>query len=391
MKRHILIIFAICSSFGAYAQDIYRPILEEIATNCREIRVYEREHDATVAENATGMTPANPEVEFGYLWGNKLTGNRKDVSVTQEFDFPTLYGKKRGVAQKKDASAASLLRSQRLDVLLEAKLMLIDLTYWNALRLQAEEQLGYAQKILDAQNKLMNLGETTIIDLNKARLNYSDFENEVSRIDMERKTILDRLTALNGGNVVNFETAAFPEESLPTDFGEWFAEAEKESPALQYLRSQIEVSHGNVAVAKAEGLPKFSVGYQGEYVMGSNFSGVTVGVSVPLWENRHRVRQARAEAAAAEERLTDARQDYFADLQYLFNKARTLGEIEKSYKKNLQEASNDALLFRALEKGQLTLLEYVTESQYVFSMREKLVAAQRDRAAALARLTAHRL
>lgn len=391
MKNKTIALIALFPFMSVSAADVYTPVLEEIARNCREIKICEREYDATVAENATGLAPADPEVEFGYLWGNALTGNRKDISVSQEFDFPSVYGNRRALSRFKDAAAADLLKSRRLEVLLDAKKLLVEMVYWNALRRQAEEQVGFARTVLDAQKKMLDLRQTTVIDFNKAALNLTDFENEVSRIDMERNRILSRLMSLNGSNPVSFDVAEYAPESLPESFEDWFAQVEKSHPALQYLRSQIEVEQRNVKLARSENLPKFSVGYQGEYVMESNFSGIKLGITIPLWENRNKVRHARTQVAVADARLADARFDYWLSLRSLYEQVKSLSEIEMRYSSALHERSNDALLAKALELGKINMIEYVTEVQYVFSMREKLLAAKRDTSLACAELYAFQL
>lgn len=387
MNRLLMLLSAVLVAVAVSAQDIYRPILDEIEKNNPQIKLYEKTHEATLAENATSLAPANPEVEFGYLWGSRLTGDRKDISVSQAFDFPTVYGQRSHLSRQKDAAAAYLLKSQRLELLLEAKLQLVQLVYVNALRSIVTNQLDYARQIKEAYSQLIVTGQATKIDYNKAVLNFTDFENMLSRLDMERSQILERLTGLNGGNPVKeFDFAEFCPEPLPADFEQWFAEAEQQTPALHYLKSQVDVSLRNVALEKALRLPKFSVGYQGEYVLGSNFSGVKVGVSIPLWENRNKVRHARKEAEVAQATLADAKTDYYYSLKSLYQEAATLAEMESRYKASLQEASNQTLLFKAFSFGQLSMVDYVTEVQYDFTLREKLLATQRDRQLAMTRL-----
>lgn len=386
MKKLLILFTSLTAFCGVWGQDIYTPVLDEIAANSLLLQVYGRECEAALADNATGLTPANPEVEFGYLWGNRETGNRKDVSVSQEFDFPTVYGRRRSLARGKDTSARTLMKARRMEVMLEAKELLVELVYCNAMTAQAEQRRDNARSIKELYSRLVTTGQATQIDFNKAALNLTEADNEVSRLEVERQVLLDRLAALNGGKAVSFDHASYPAQTLPVDFEQWFAEAEKGNPALLYLKSQIEVGDREVALAKASGLPKISVGYQGEYVAGSNFSGVTLGVSIPLWENRGQVNRARSEKAVAEKELEDAREDYHLNLRSYFRQARALEEMEARYAAALDASSNDAWLDRSLELGQINLLQYLTEKQYMYGMREKLLATRRDRALALARL-----
>lgn len=47
-------------------------------------------------------------------------------------------------------------------------------------------------------------------------------------------------------------------------------------------------------------LPKFSAGYSLERTLGQKYQGISVGISIPLWENKNRVKQAKAGVVAAQ-------------------------------------------------------------------------------------------
>lgn len=389
--KHFILIAATAATIPASAQDIYAPALAEIQKNSTHIQLYGKEFAASVAENKSGLSPADPEVEFGYLWGNNLTGNRKDISVKQEFDFPTVYSRRNRLAKQRDTEAAALFASQRAQTLLQAKELLIEAVYWNAMHALASAQLEYARKIMTLYESLMEHGEATAIDYNKAALSLAGFTNELTAIKVEQSRIASLLASLNGGNEVAFTESSFPAATLPDNFEQWLAQAELKSPHLRLLQSQIDVSTAGISLARADALPKLSVGYQGEYVAGANFSGLNVGVSIPLWQNRGKVRAAKAQAATKEEALQLAREEYLTSLKSLFTQAVSLNEMANRYRTALTDASNDALLYKALQKGQISMLEYVNEVQYSFTMHEKLLATLRDRELAIARLYASEL
>lgn len=391
MKRLIAVTLSVFAVVSVMAQDIYTPVLEEIGRNSAKAHLYQKEYESALAENATGLAPENPEVEFGYLWGDKLTGDRKDVSVSQSFDFPTVYSRRSKLSHEKDLSAARLLTSQRNALLLEAKEMLVELVYLNAKRELCRRQLEDATRLSQIYEKMLSLGQTTRIDYNKALLSETGFENDLAQTEVERQALLDRLAILNGGNPVTFDHTEIPAEPLPADFDRWLEEAEHSNPELQYLISQIEVSRRDADLTKAEGLPKLSVGYMGEFVKESNFQGVTIGVSIPLWENRNKVRSAKARTLAAEEAVTAAREDCRATLKSLFSQATALGEMEKRYAASMSDSDNIELLSRALSKGTMTMLEYVNEVQYQYESADRLLQIRRDRELAMARLYSFRL
>ena len=54
-----------------------------------------------------------------------------------------------------------------------------------------------------------------------------------------------------------------------------------------------------VKLSKSESLPKISAGYMSESVLSESFRGVTMGISLPLWENRNRTSAAILHSQAA--------------------------------------------------------------------------------------------
>lgn len=136
------------------------------------------------------------------------------------------------------------------------------------------------------------------------------------------------------------------------------------------------------------GLPKFKAGYMSEKVVGERFQGITVGVSIPLWENKNRVRQAKAQVRAAETALEDTKTQFYNRLQNLFMRSSGLQENASRYRNSLLSYSNDVLLKRALDSGEISLLNYLLEIEYYYDAMNKVLESERDLGLSLAELWA---
>lgn len=210
MKRFIFCISALWLSVSVFCQDIYTPILEQIEQNSTTLSALQELMKSQKLSNKTGLTPADPEVEFGYLWGSPIAiGNKKDVSVSQTFDFPTVYTQKHKLSNLQNNSVEYEYKSQRMDLLLTAKTTCIELVYYNALFELYSRQLDNARQIAEAFEKMQATGDANRLEYNKAMLNYTNFDNEIKRIDLERKRLLSTLTGLNGGKPITFDTKSF--------------------------------------------------------------------------------------------------------------------------------------------------------------------------------------
>lgn len=390
MKWILFALPATLAALPATGQDAYSPVLEQIERNSATLAALREQTEARKAASRTGIYPADPEVEFGYLWGApSAVGGRKDVSVRQAFDFPAVYARRGRVAESLGGCAEWLYRSQRMDLLLSAKKVCIELVYYNGLAGLYGRMLESARQIADAYGKKERSGDANRLDFNKARLNLASIEGEARRADIERARLLAELARLNGGTALEFDVDEYaPTPLAAADFEEWYAAAAAASPALQYLLSQVEVGERRVELSRAQSLPSFSLGYMGEFVSGQNYQGVTLGLSIPLWENRNKVRQARAEARASVAAAEDAKIQYYNRLRSLHERVAELGENVRSYASALSEGDNDRLLLEAYAAGEISLLSYLLELDYLVEARIKLLQAERDYELELADLNA---
>ena len=156
------------------------------------------------------------------------------------------------------------------------------------------------------------------------------------------------------------------------------------------MQQQRAVADDHISVARASSLPKWSVGYMGEFVTGNTSQGVTIGLSIPLWENKNRVRQARQAATAVSQQADNARLQYRTHMRSLYNQAVQLQQTVTQYDAALSP-DGLALLTRAFEKGELPLLNYLLEQDYWTIAYDRRLQAQRDLALVVAELNAWKL
>jgi len=170
-KIQILCLLLILCSQAIHAQQ-FQKILESIAQNNTTLAALKNQTEADKAASRTGLAPANPEVEFNYLWGTPATtGNRTDLNIMQSFDFPTVYYYKRKIAEGKATRADFQYATERKTLLLQAQKTCINLVYCNALKTELDKRLQQAEKLAVAYQTQYDKGEIGILERNKANLN----------------------------------------------------------------------------------------------------------------------------------------------------------------------------------------------------------------------------
>ncbi|WP_373816616.1 TolC family protein [Porphyromonas loveana] len=391
MKTILISLMALLLTSTLSAQKQMGEVLQTIESNNSTLKALRETTNAEKLNNRTGIFLDNPEVGFNYLWGNpKDLGKRTDFSITQSFDIATLTGMKNRVSRGQNDLLEWQYKAERMNIMLEAKQCCIELIYTNALLSELKLRQQHAQTIATVYETRLQTGDANRIEYNKAKLNLATAEGEYARIRVEREALLMQLRRLNGGIDIAFDDSHHVEVTLP-DFDSWFAVAVERSPMQAYARKAIDVSKQQVALMRASGLPSFTAGYMSEKVAGEQFQGLTFGISIPLWENKNRVRQAKASLRAAQMQEADSREQLHGRMRMLYARTAGLKAAAESYRKTLEATSNADLLKKALDAGEISLLDYILELGLYYDAVNQALEAERDYQLAFAELTAFEL
>lgn len=345
-----------------YAQNDVNKILSEIETNNSTLFALRKKMEAQQVENKTGIFMQNPEIEFNYLWGSPtVIGNRTDFSIRQSFDFPTAYTVKKQIATFKNEQAELEYRKQKKELRLQAHRVCIELIYYDALKSEYSKQLNYAQNIALSYQLKFEAGEINILDYNKSQLNLLNLNTKMDLLEIERSTLMSELIRLNGNKKIEIGDLQFQPLLIPADFEKWYTHAEQTNPVLSWLKQELEIGKKQMSLTKALSLPKMHAGYMSEFVGGEQFRGISVGLSIPLWENKNKISHAKANLTAIEAEVTDNKVTFYKHLKALHYKSMQLQKNLAQYQSKMQLLNNTDLLKKALDKGEISLIDYMQE------------------------------
>lgn len=372
---------------AASAQSTIGDVLQRIEQNNSTLKALQQQVEAEKLNNKTGIYLSNPEVDFEYLFNTpKGPGSENNLNISQQFDFATISGRRSKLAELQNVRADLQYKGSRMSILTEAKQYLIDYVYFNNLQKQLQVRLDHAQTISDVYQKRLAQGDANILEVNKAQLNLAMVEGEISATTVEQTALKAQIKRLNAGEAIALDQVNFDFDKLPADFESWFQSAQDKNPTLALAQQDIVVNKQQLQVNKAMGLPNFSAGYVREQSPGIALSGFTVGVSIPLWENKNRVRSAQTAIRAAEETQHDIRVQFYNQLHTYFNRAIGLQATANAYRKSLASNNSVELLRKALDAGQLSLLEYMVELGIYYENVNRTLQAEREYQQAVALL-----
>lgn len=380
MNRIIIIIAFVAGITGVKAQsNSIDAFLESVKVNNTTLKALSGKADADKTENKMGINLANPEIEFGKLWAGSGSGesNEIDFSVTQSFDFPTAYRNRSKMTDEQNKSVDIQYQVAMADVLHQARLLCVEYIFMQKMNKELKSRSEAARNLLGAYQKLFDRGEVSILDRNKAKLNQMTVEKALQLNEVELSTLRLELERLNGGVAIPSIEDYSPYAS-PIDFEAWFNTVKDNIPLLQQSQQEISVSRKQESLARSLNLPKFKAGYKGERVGGFTSQGFTVGMSIPLWEGRNTVKSKKIQTRALEFQHEDTQLQMKNQLRNQYGKAVQLAGLLDSYKREVNPDTDYALLQKAFEKGQLSLINYLLELEAYYELTDEILNTEKE-------------
>ena len=383
----ILLLCALTLS-GAGAQNNMADILSCIEANNPQLKAGAQMVLSQKAEVSSQNSLADPTFELEHLWGAQNAGDRKyDITVLQSFDFPSLYVQRNRVGNLKRSlydGQQTLLRQQ---VLLQAKELCLRIVYLNRCIELSDKRLAAADELARLYRGKLESGDAAILDVNKIEIEQLNVTTANTRLRNELATCLAQLRALNGGEALDVElsTLIYPEAVLPASFDELKTQALQADPELQLLRQESLIADKSVALNRSGWLPKFELGYRHAYELGERFNGFAVGVSIPLFANRKKVKMAKAQALAGTFAVNNREQQALAELQSAYDEAVTLQRNHARYDL-LTRQNNLGLLQKALAAGKISMVEYLVDATQLYEAFDNRLSLEYEYQLRLARL-----
>jgi hypothetical protein len=84
-----------------------------------------------------------------------------------------------------------------------------------------------------------------------------------------------------------------------------------------------------------------------------------VGVSIPLWKNKKKVKYAKAKSIAIQNTTTDTKLQFYSQLKIRHTKLVSLQKNVADYRNQFSDFNNTELLQKAFDKGEISLTKYL--------------------------------
>ena len=353
-------------TFGMFAQNnALKPLLQQIEQNNSVLKAYTHLNTSNKLQLKTTNNLSDPQIGAYFLpWGTHEDGDYSEIEITQSFEFPTVYSARKNLIKKQQKNADLSHNILRQNILLKAQKQALNfISLRNKVTLE-KERLVQASKIFAQIQELFNKEQVGILALNKAKIAWMQAEFTIEKLQTEQQTALKLLENLNGNLPLDLKglLVESTQEILP--FDKLWSDKTTTDPNLLQLKQQELIANQAFHVSKNQSLPNISVGYSYQGVSGANYSGVFAGLSIPIWQNKHKVKAAKANYTFKQQQTVSQ----LIEAKVLYEQVYLNYKIsQNNYTKHqqaLDSLNSEQLLFKAYELGEISFMDYYVEVQY---------------------------
>ena len=366
---YLVICFGNISASGQIARETgsINELLRSVETHNTELKAFSQRMQAQKTENKLSNNLPDPTVSYSHLWGaDNSSETIGELIVSQSMDFPTLYHTRRQLNRQKNAMADHEYQLKRREILLKAQEICFDIILLRKEQLLLKERHQNASELAILYQQRIESGDANVIELNKVKLELLNAKTEASINETNLKKKEEELIILNGSIPFQTEQLTYPSIVLPTDYAEIKDDVLNGELALAALEQESRVGHNLLKVAQESWLPKLEIGYRRNTESGAPFNGFVVGFSVPLFENKGKVKMVRQQLLNTELSKEQVKSETAYNALQNFREAQKTKLLMDEYASLFKEHSDLLILKEALKSGQISLIEYFSEAAIIY-------------------------
>jgi len=394
MYRNIVsVVCGILISIASFAQDTgMNSILQQISQNNRQLKAYQSYIASQNLGNKTENNLQDPQVSAFYLpFGEHQTGDYTEYQVSQQFEFPTVYGARSKRIDKQKELLELEYETLRQKILLNAKKQLLELQTLHKRKELEEKRVEQAKQVYDQIQRLFDIEQIGILELNKAKVAWLQEQFELDQVNIMIRNTLLELQKLNGGNTVQVDEILFMEDAEVAEMEVLWNEKLSADAEIQQLKARENLAQQQVKLEKNKILPDLSIGYNHQGVNSSNYSGFLGGLSIPLWNSKNKVKAAEANLEYTQDNTGAETAELYTRFQEDYQQYQLLKRKYQEYQETFQDLNSEELLFKAYELGEFSFLDYYREVEFYRQAYNNMLEIEKELLQLRATLLKHQL
>ncbi len=391
MKRLIFFVSLAFLAISSFAEKTtaFSDLVSEIVSNNTSASVSERTINSEISALSSANNLSDPEAEFSHQWGQEGIGNKWSVGVSQSFEWPGVYASRKNQISAEKLALGQVHLENIRQIRLEIRSTLIEVVYYKQLIQLAKSQVERIDSLYSIYLKGADLGEISKLDINKLKIERINISRELFDAENSLKECCDKLAELNGGkncDAIIAKVNEFPsEELLPMQH--YKTAALQNDPTRAYRTHMTDAARYEMQALKRSSIPGFSIGYNHDYELGEHFNGISIGVTLPIFSNRHKKSAIESRQLVLQAEQFDVENKIASVIELSYNQVLSLDREKSLYDSVLKGSDNIRLLDIALKSGHITLVEYLLEINFFMDAHKQMLEVSRQRAKRMSELT----
>ena len=382
MKKYVLtaLLIVLSTSVSVNAQELsFFEALNELVKDCPQITILKKNNEATIEAEKQLNKLSSPEVEVDQVWGRHGVGNKFDVTVSQGFDWPSLY-KARARAITAQTNANTLLeQAQLLEKTQEVKTLMVDIIYQKKHIEISKMIVLHMEEMEKVNRRSFEKGETSKLEFKRTELERVQASIQLREDERVLKELYSQLEAATG------KTDCVAIMNRVKDVPDWVVAPEENyeqnlssyDPRMAYLKATIEAIDASSKSEKmAATMPSFNLGYLYQREQGETFNGFSVSLTLPIYGSNHVKNASKANIIAAQ---LEAQVEQITILSKMRNQraaALSLAKELDDYSTIFEKGNYSELLKMALEGGQTDNIHYLQELNFYIEVTRQYLELQ---------------
>lgn len=381
MFRYSIIVFLTgVISFSASAQQVLteNEAVSKALANNKNIQAASLQVKQQQQLLRSAINLPNPDFFFESPTGKFYTG-----SITQSFEFPTVYSNQYRLQKQQIGVAQKEKQLTEAELKYRVKVLYLEIQYADSLASQLYIQDTLYEKIKLSAIRQFRAGQIDYLQQTFAETQYGEIHNQYQQSLVRASSLKAQLqwfTGIKDSITVEPLTISLSQIqlSLVPDSTALFA-----NPALQILQQQENVAKQNIALQKSRALPGLAFGYfnQGERDT-KWFNRFRVGVTIPLWFGQYKsnINAAKTEQQVIQSKQQGLQQDLSAQTINTNSEIQTNWQSVQYYQQTGLRKAQEVITTsqRFFVSGEIDYISLLRNSNDAYNVYQKYLEAVRN-------------
>lgn len=372
------ILLLLCISLSGYSQNI-DTLLKSIERNNPHIQAQAKWLETEKARARTGIFPTNPEVTYNYMFGSpNAIGNQQEFEVTQSFRLPTYYFAKSGMQKLQLEQKSLMVEKSKKEILSQAYKEFLTLVWLSKKDEVLNKRMNESTNLLNIMQLGYDRKEFSKPAFDKARIYNLNVQNELQKLKSDIQIHKELLQQINGGISLDNILFGYPQNIVLPDLNSILAKVQQQNPDIIIAKYSTGISEKQIKLENMNRLPKLEAGYKSETILNQKLQGFHTAISIPLWENKNLVKQAKLENIWSQSYYDQVVSEVTANLKSVYTEALAAYQNYSMMKEIMESSQLSESSMQLLKAGEISFPEYLTEVQFIFESQFNYLETERN-------------